>query len=99
MGQVYAKYADPSSFLNQVIYLNRFSETVDELVGIENDQKLWELYLACVANSFREVGSFEEFKESTKAAKPIDIEATVQTSFNILSDFHPREGVNPSGTF
>lgn len=89
---LYTKYSDPSSFLDQVIRLNRLSETVDKIMEFDNEQKLWELYLACVGNSFREIGSFEDFKESAKPPEKIDVEATIQDSFSILSDFHPERG-------
>lgn len=92
MDLLFSKYASPFLFVEQVMSLNRLSEFVDEIMNLDNENKMWQLYLSCLSNPYSEVGSFNEFKE--KIIRPvknndIDLEATVKNSFDVLKDFKP----------
>lgn len=95
MDLLFSKYASPILLLEQVILVGRFSEFVREVIYLDNERKLWELYLSVVSNPYAEVGSFEDFKnerlkkvENTK----IDLKATINNSFNILNNFKIEGG-------
>lgn len=92
MDLLFSKYASPFIFLDQMIALNRLSDFVSEFLQIDNENKLWELYLACVANPYAEVASFDDFKlkcEIPAAETKIDLEATLKNSSDILTNFKP----------
>ena len=96
MDLLFSKYASPFILLEQMISLCRFSEFVSEFLQIEDDQKLWQLYLSAISNSFIEVGSFEDFKKKctgkAEVVGEVKLEATVKESINILNNFNPSEG-------
>lgn len=92
MDLLFSKYASPFVLLDQMLLIGRLSEYVYELVQIENDRKLWQLYLSCVANSLSEVTSFDDFKRKNTplaSAVKVDLEATVKESMNTLQNFKP----------
>jgi len=95
MDLLFSKYASPFIFIEQMLSLDRLPEFVSEILNIDNERKLWELYLAVVSNPTAEVGSFEDFKEkNTRTVEVISekkLEATVKGSMNILQDFNPNE--------
>lgn len=97
MDLLFSKYASPFLLLEQMILVGRFSEFVREVIYLDNERKLWELYLAAVSNPYAETGSFEDFKnervkkiDNTK----IDLKATINNSFNILNNFKIEGGNN-----
>lgn len=93
MDLLFSKYASPFILLEQMLTLGRLSEYVFEVLNIENDRKLWELYLSCVANPYSEVASFNDFKakNTRQATEPyVDLEATVKQSFDVLQNFNPE---------
>ena len=97
MDLLFSKYASPYFLLDEMINLGRLSEFVYSVAEIENEKKLWEIYLALVSNPYSEIGSFDDFKGKHTIpanSKPVDLEATVETSFGILSEFVPEMGVN-----
>ena len=92
MDLLFSKYASPFLFVEQVMSLNRLSEFVNEIMNLDNENKIWQLYLSCLSNPYSEVGSFNEFKKKiTQPVKnnDIDLEATVKNSFDVLKDFEP----------
>ena len=95
MDLLFSKYASPYFFLDEVLNLGRLPEFVYSVVEDENNKKMWELYLALVANPYAEVSSFNEFKRKNTAPAidpSIDLEATIGTSFGILQEFNPEMG-------
>lgn len=93
MDLLFSKYASPFVLLEHMLTFGRLSEYVFEVLNIENDRKLWELYLSCVANPYSEVTSFNDFKakNTRQATEPdVDLEATVKQSFDVLQNFKPE---------
>ena len=96
MDLLFSKYASPSFIIDEFLSLQRFAEFVYSIAQIENDRKMWEIYLALVSNPYAQVGSFDEFKQEHSATDAdIDLEATVKTSFDILQEFNPETGGEP----
>lgn len=94
MGLLFSKYASPYFFTDELIRCGRFSEFVTKTFEAEEERKLWELYLSCVANPYSEVGSFDDFRNSIvkPQVKAVDLEATVKTSFDMINSFNPEAG-------
>ena len=95
MDLLFKRYASPFILLELMIQSNRFSEFVDELVEVEGEQKLWELYLH---HSILDK-SFVDFKKKIMKIEPTnnikttekDIEATIKKSNKMLNGFNPYE--------
>lgn len=69
-----------------MIACGRLCEFVTEFASMENDRRLWELYLHKVFDN----RSFADFKASVMPAQPEeDLETTVNTSRSILESFVP----------
>lgn len=93
MDLLFSKYASPYSLLEEVLSVDRLAEFVYSTVEIDNERKLWEIYLSCVSNPYAEVGSFEEFKQKNTIPsinKNINLGATVNDSMEILTNFNPE---------
>lgn len=94
MDLLFKRYASPFVMLDQMIAVNRFTEFVDEFIDmhnkeIENDT-LWDLYLH--AQGFIDK-PFSEWKKQLKGEayqEPVNLEATVGNSIEILQDFAPE---------
>lgn len=94
MDLLFSKYANPYFLLDEMLSANQLSDFVYSVALIENERKLWELYLACVANPRSEVTSFNEFKRKNTIPtvdKSVDLEATIKNSFDVLQGFNPEE--------
>lgn len=92
MDLLFSKYASPYVFLSEITDASRLRDFVVEFAEIENEKKMWDIYLSLVANPYSEVKSFNEFKQSH--AKPnddakINLEETVRDSHDMLQNFHP----------
>lgn len=93
MDLLFSKYASPYFIIDEFLSSRRFAEFVGSIAEIENDRKMWEIYLALVSNPYAQVGSFDEFKHKHQAPPTdaeADLEATVRTSFDILQEFNPE---------
>lgn len=96
MDLLYQRYASPFSFMDGMIEIGKFSEFVDNIVDISNQEKEdkynWEFFLHKVFDK-----SYTDFEESIKVNEetqnmPIEaIETTIQDSMNILNNFKPKE--------
>lgn len=96
MDLLFKRYADPFSFMDQMILCERFEEFVSEFIKIKNDEteedSLWQYYLHY---PFLEM-SFAEFRKRLgidKSEQPTksDLETTVRNSVNILDGFVPDD--------
>lgn len=87
MDRLFKRYADPFLFIDSLIISERFTEFVLELLGIENEEMMWEFYLHKVYDK-----SFDEFKESMKPVLKEQLETTVKNSKSILNSFVPDGG-------
>ena len=66
----------------------RFLDFVNKFIDIQNEEKIYELWLHKVYDK-----SYADFKaqimESSKPAKPVDLETTIRESESILNSFIP----------
>lgn len=89
MDLLFSRYASPFLIVNQMIQCNRFSEFIDEFLMLDEDRKLWEVYLHKVFDK-----SYIEFEKALKKPKrnqkPINFEATINESISILEGFKPE---------
>lgn len=97
MDLLFARYADPFSFINGMIRTGRFREFVyslsDAVEKEKNDREIWEFYLHRVFNK-----TFDGFKEELRInaenrnMSDRTIETTINHSMNILQNFNPEKG-------
>lgn len=95
MDLLFSKYASPYIFLSEVLELNRLREFVYSVAEMENDKKMWDIYIALVSNPYAEVKSFEEFKKAHSVRtvdEYINLEEVVKNSFDVLQNFNPKTG-------
>lgn len=88
MDLIFKRYSSPYLFLDELIINNMFSNFIDEFIETQNNEMMWEFFLHKVYDK-----NFEEFKKGiiNSEVDEVDIEATVQKSFNILKNFVPDE--------
>lgn len=88
MDLIFKRYSSPYLFLDELITNNMFSNFIDEFIETQNNEMLWEFFLHKVYDK-----NFEEFKKGiiNSEVDEVDIEATVQKSFDILKNFVPDE--------
>ena len=96
MDRLFARYADPFSFINGMILSGRFREFVisfwNNTIKEKNEEKSWEFYLHRVFE-----GSFDEFMEAQKTEAEhrnlpeLTIETTIHETMNILNNFNPEK--------
>ena len=96
MDRLFARYADPFSFINGMILSGRFHEFVISFWNTTqkevNEEKSWEFYLHRVFE-----GSFEDFMNAQKAdaahrnMPERTIETTINHTNNILRKFKPSQ--------
>lgn len=97
MDLLFARYADPFSFINGMILTGRFDEFVSSFMQTIHEEKeeetQWQFFLHKVLE-----GSYEEFKNRVKVRTEHQnmsertIETTVKHSMNILQNFNPEKG-------
>jgi hypothetical protein len=92
MDLLFQRYASPFIFIDGMLETGRFCEFVSEFVNAKLETDEWEIYLHKVWDK-----SFSDFKEAIKnnsenrLMTERQIEATVQNSANILSNFSPEQ--------
>ena len=97
MDLLFARYADPFSFINGMILTGRFCEFVvsiwNKTEKEKDDREIWEFFLHRVYDK-----SFDGFKEElrnnakNRNMSERTIETTVNHSMNILQNFNPEKG-------
>ena len=97
MDRLFVRYADPFSFMQNMIRAGRFSEFVEKLWDTDmqerNDREVWEFYLHRVFDK-----SLDAFKEELRTnainrnLSKRDLEATMKNSMDILCNFNPEKG-------
>ena len=95
MDLLFARYADPFSFINGMIQTGRFCEFVESfMTAVQKDREeetRWQFFLHKVFS-----GSYSDFKEELKTnsenanMSERTIETTVNHSMNILNKFNPE---------
>lgn len=93
MDLLFQRYANPFLLIEETIKTDSFSGFVSDFVGILNeeneDKVLWEFYLHRVFEK-----SYSEFlatiKTKKQPEKPVDFEAAINESVNILNGFVPE---------
>lgn len=87
MDLLFSRYASPFLLLDGYIQTNRFLEFVLKLIEINNDEKIYDVWIHKVYDQ-----SYEDFKESINSKNEgMDegkIETTLNESRNILNDFN-----------
>lgn len=90
MDLLFKRYASPFTLVDLMISGQQFSKFVYDLYESIDDEKLWDIYLHKVDSK----ESFNEFKESIRgsqeAVEPVNFEATINDSYDILQDFVPE---------
>lgn len=90
MDCLFERYGNPFLFIDTLIMSGRFTDFVLEFLEIQNEKMMWEFFLHKVYDK-----SFDEFKESITANKPVpkeQLETTVKDSKSILNSFVPNGG-------
>ena len=97
MDLLFARYADPFSFINGMILTGRFDEFVSSFMqtinGEKEEETHWQFFLHKVLE-----GSYEDFRNRVKIRAEHQnmsertIETTVKHSMNILQNFNPEKG-------
>ena len=89
MDLLFRRYASPFTLIDQMIMAEQFSEFINDVLDFAKDDRLWEFFLRKVNGQ-----SFENFKnsmkESQKVVTPINIETTINDSYDILQGFVPE---------
>lgn len=96
MDLLFKRYASPFSFVDGMIKTGRFCEFINKFVKTTNEEKdeakLWEFWLHKVHSK-----TYNDFKEELKTDSQNQtmsketIEATVQSSLDILKTFKPNQ--------
>ncbi len=87
MDLLFKRYASPFVFMDTLLQMRRFSEFVDELVTQVADEREWDFFLHKVFDR-----SFDDFKRQITPQKPVNLDTTVQNSFDMLQGFKPESG-------
>ena len=91
MDSLAKRYASPFIVLDEMIRQGRLLEFVLELWKIEDEEKVWDVWIHRVYDK-----GYEEFKETLKArtrgVSESELEATVTNSKQLLDGFNPQPG-------
>lgn len=92
MDLLFKRYASPFLLIDSLIDGNRLLEFVNELIDLNNEEEIYNLWLHKVYDK-----SYLEFKEEVMQKSKIDnasdqdIEATIKDSYEILNNFAPEK--------
>lgn len=94
MDLVFAKYAQPLVLIDKMILTCRFTEFINEVIGLHNKEQeektAWDFYIHRVFDM-----SFADFLETlpknmkTEAVSKEELTATVKSSAEVLNGFNP----------
>lgn len=87
MDLLFVRYASPFVLLDGLIMTNSLNNFVDDFFDFVNEEREWEFFLHKVYDQ-----SWSEFSkeiEQSENQKPIDLDATLVKSKNMLSNFTP----------
>lgn len=90
MDLLYSKYASPFILLDEMIHQGRLLEFVNTINDIEDEKKLWSIWLLRVYDKSYDDWITNLHSQAEQPSEP-EIEATVKDSYNILSGFNPAE--------
>ncbi len=92
MDLLFKRYANPFLLLDNLIATGRFLEFILELIDIQNEEKIYDVWLHKVFDK-----GFDAFKEAVMENNQIvnvdnqNVETTINESFDILNNFNPHE--------
>lgn len=91
MDLLFKRYANPFLLFDNMITTGRFLEFILELIDIQNDEKIHDVWIHKVFDK-----SFDDFKKLVFESKEIadvdnqNVETTIKESFEILNNFNPQ---------
>ena len=88
MDLLFVRYASPFVLLDGLILTNSLNNYVDDFFGFINEDREWEFFLHKVYDK-----SWSEFSkeiEQSENQKPVDLDATLVKSKNMLNNFTPE---------
>ena len=88
MDLLFVRYASPFVLLDGLILTNSLKNFVDDFFDFINEDREWEFFLHKVYDK-----SWSEFSNDMKQSenqKPIDLDATIVKSKNMLNNFTPN---------
>ena len=88
MDLLFTRYASPFVLLDGLILTNSLNNYVDDFFGFINEDREWEFFLHKVYDK-----SWSEFSkeiEQSENQKPVDLDATLVKSKNMLNNFTPE---------
>lgn len=94
MDLLFKRYANPFLLLDNLIATGRFVEFILEFIDIQNEEKIYDVWLHKVFDK-----TFEAFKNAVFENNEIaevdnqNVETTINKSFEILNNFNPNEKV------
>lgn len=93
MDLLFKRYANPFFILDEMLMLNRLEEFVCTLINeIVDKETLWEVYLHSI---YTQQKPFNDYvRETTEQPEPAtleELEAIINTSRDMLSNFNPSE--------
>lgn len=91
MDLLFKRYASPFLLLNQMLKAGRLYEFIDTLVGYDEEEKAWEMYLHTI---YAHRKNFNEFMNPVKqpvTMSDTELEATIKTTNNLLNNFKPTK--------
>ncbi|MGN0621348.1 MAG: hypothetical protein ACI4I9_05735 [Porcipelethomonas sp.] len=89
---MFSRYADAQFLLDNYIRTGRLREFLAGFTEVQNEETAWDVWKHRVFN--KSFGEFRAEIEKPVVQEPVNIEAVVKDSFDILKDFNPHEEVN-----
>lgn len=87
MDLLFKRYASPFLLLDELILSQDFSEFIDTVLDVTEDEKRWDYYLSRIFDK-----SYNEFIQDMTAIKPDeDIETTIAEAMKIVTNFAPNK--------
>lgn len=88
MDLLFKRYASPFLLLDSLILTNSLNNFISDFIDFVNKDKEWEFFLHKIYDQ-----TWDEFSDSIKQSddrEPIDLDATLMKSKNILNNFTPE---------
>lgn len=88
MDLLFKRYASPFVLLDSLILTHSLNNFISDFIDFVNKDKEWEFFLHKIYDQ-----TWDEFSDSIKQSddhEPIDLDATLMKSKNILNNFTPE---------
>ena len=89
MDLLFKRYASPYLLIDEMISAGAFSQFVDTVLQTSEEEKIWNYFLTKVFDK-----SYNDFKNELQSQAPvsnINVETTINNSFEIMQCFVPVE--------